>query len=334
MSTTVKWLVAWTLLITTSIARADAASDARTHYERALKFYDEGVYDAALVELSRAYELNPSYRIVYNMAQARVAMRDYAGAVESFQRYLREGAGQVPNDRVAAVRAQLNDLQQRVGSLTIETDVAGSEVLVDDVVVGAAPLSAPVLVNAGMRRVTVRHPDYPARNERVSVAGGEQLRMSVLLRPRQSEAALASARNEPTSEAAAPVTAQRQSAELQPLAAYEVKADAPDRTAAWLMTGVTGALAATAIVCAVVAQSQNSSLDERRSRPGEDEVKFNEDRDALQRTALLTDVFTIAAVASAGVTTWLWLSGGNSTSERAGLRVGLAGAGLQLRGEL
>jgi hypothetical protein len=44
-------------------------------------------------------------------------------------------------------------------------------------------------------------------------------------------------------------------------------------------------------------------------------------------------VFTIAAVASAGVTTWLWLSGSAKTSERAGLRVGLAGAGAQLRGE-
>ncbi|HTU59134.1 MAG TPA: hypothetical protein VMF89_11885, partial [Polyangiales bacterium] len=93
-------------------------------------------------------------------------------------------------------------------------------------------------------------------------------------------------------------------------------------------------LAATAIVCAVVAQSQNSSLDERRSRPGESEAEFNQDREALQRTALLADVFTIAAVASAGVTTYLWLSGSGKTSERAGLRVGLAGAGLQLRGEL
>jgi PEGA domain len=328
MSTTLKWLrsrlgwVALSLLFAGSVARADAASDARAHYERALKFYDDGVFDAALVELTRAYELNPSYRIVYNIAQARVAMRDYAGAVESFQRYLREGAGQVPNDRVAAVRAQLSELQQRVGSLTIETDVAGSEVLIDDAVVGSAPLDSPVIVNAGVRRVTVRHADYPARSERLSIAGGEQLRTTLLLKPRQPEAAPVPV---------ALVAPEAPPLRLQPSAADETQTD---HTAAWLMTGVTGALAATAIVCAVVAQTQDSALDERRSRPGEDVTKFDEDRDALQRTALFADVFTIAAVASAGVTTWLWLSGGDDKSDRAAVRVGLAGVGLQLRGEL
>jgi hypothetical protein len=330
MSTTLKWLrsrlswVALSLLFASSVARADAASDARAHYERALKFYDDGVFDAALVELTRAYELNPSFRIMYNIAQARVAMRDYAGAVESFQRYLREGAGQVPNDRVAAVRAQLSELQQRVGSLTVETDVAGSEVLIDDAVVGSAPLDAPLIVNAGVRRVTVRHPDYAARSERVSVAGGEQLRTSLLLKPRQPQAAPAPVAVVAEPPATPPL-------HLQPMAADEVEAT---HTAAWLMTGVTGALAATAIVCAVVAQSQDSALDERRSRPGEDVSKFDEDRAALQRTALFSDVFTIAAVASAGVTTWLWLSSGDSKSDRAAVRVGLAGVGLQLRGEL
>jgi len=332
MSTTVKWLFVCTLLVTSSSVRADAASDARAHYDRALKFYDEGVFDAALVELTRAYELNPSYRIVYNIAQAKVAMRDYAGAIESFQRYLREGAGQVPNDRVSTVRAQITDLQQRVGSLTIESDVAGAEVLIDDVAVGATPLQAPVLVNAGVRRVSVRHPDYPARSERVSVAGGEQLRTSVLVRPRQSEAQASSEPGPPP--AAQTVAAQAQPLQLQPAAAYEIKSEGPDRTAAWLMTGVTGALAATAIVCAVVAQSQNSDLDARRSLPDQDEAAFNEDRDALKRTALFADVFTLAAVASAGVTTWLWLRGDGDSAERASLRVGLAGAGLQLRGEL
>jgi len=191
-----------------------------------------------------------------------------------------------------------------------------------------------VLVNAGVRRITVRHPDHPARSERVSIAGGEQLRTTVLLRPRQQEAQASSSQEPPRAPAAPVVAARAEPAQLQLPLTHEVKHDAPDRTAAWLMTGATGALAATAIVCAVVAQSQDSDLDERRSRPGEDEAKFSEDLAALKRSALLADVFTLAAVASAGVTTWLWLSGGDSKSERASLRLGLAGAGLSLRGEL
>src|SRR3954453_22607693 len=93
-------------LLHAATAHADAASEARARYERALKFYDDGVYDAALVELTRAYELKPSFRLIYNIAQTKLAMRDYAGAIESFQRYLREGGGQVGNDRVKSVSAQ------------------------------------------------------------------------------------------------------------------------------------------------------------------------------------------------------------------------------------
>lgn len=313
-------------LLTTTSARADAVSDARSHYERALRFYDEGVYDAALVELTRAYDLNPSFRIVYNIAQAKVAMHDHAGAIESFQRYLREGAGQVPNDRVAAVRAQLSELQQRVGSLTVETDVAGSEVAVDEAVVGTAPLSAAVLVNAGVRHVSVRHADYPARSERVSIAGGEQQRVSLPLRQNQSEPQAAA----PKEPAAPAELAPENLARSQPLPAADTDGS---RTGAWVMTGVTGAFAATALVCALVANGRNNDLEARRTRPGEDEAQFNADRDALKRTALLADAFTLAALASAGVTTWLWLRDDGRPEHAHGVRIGLVGAGAQLRGE-
>lgn len=348
---TPRWLrnsIALAVLVTSALltagARADAASEARLRYDRALKFYEDGVYDAALVELTRAYELNPSYRIVYNIAQTRVAMRDYAGAIESFQRYLREGGGQVPNDRVASVRAELNDLQQRVGKLTIDTDVTDGEVLVDDALVGTTPLGSPLLVNAGLRRVTVRHPDFPSHSQRVSVAGGEQLRVSLPLRPRAADApAMADAREAPAGPtASAPAAATEPAPDVGSSRLSLSSADrrddgAPSRTPAWVMTGVTGALAATAIVFAVVAQNQNQDLDERRSRPGEDVTAFNRDRDEMKRMALLTDISLVAAVASAGVTTWLWLRGDGAPAERAarsrGVRVALVGTSAQLRGE-
>lgn len=349
---TLRWLrnsIALTALVANALlavgARADAASEARQRYDRALKFYEDGVYDAALVELTRAYELNPSYRIIYNIAQTRVAMRDYAGAIESFQRYLREGGGQVPNDRVAAVRTELNELQQRVGRLTVETDVAEAEVLIDDLVVGTTPLAAPVLVNAGLRRVTVRHPEFPPHSQRVSVAGGEQLRVSLPLRPRRTDAQATAMPQEPATSSAAPAPSPAgepqpavQGAQLS-LSSGDPSdaAAAPSRTAAWVMTGVTGALAATAVVFAVIAQNKNQDLDERRSRPGEDVAAFNEDRDEMKRMALFTDVFAVAAVASAGVSTWLWLEADDARPERArrapAVRVALAGASAQLRGE-
>lgn len=295
-------------LLCTGSVRADAVSEARTRYERALKFYDDGIYDAALVELARAYELNPSYRLQYNIAQTRVAMRDYAGAIDAFQLYLREGGGQVTNERAAAVRNQLSDLQQRVGKLTVETDVSDSEVLVDDVVVGTAPLAAPLVVNSGMRRLTIRHPDYPTHSQRVSVAGGEQLRVALLLRPRPADASASPSPAHNTVAAPEPTPPPAALTAAPPVASTRAEpSEAPSRTLAHVGMAVTGALAASAIVFGVVALNQSSALADKRNEPGHDTAVFNDERSRMKTFAGLADGFGIAAVAVAGVTTWLWL---------------------------
>jgi len=331
-----------------SAVRADAASEARVRYERALKFYDDGVYDAALVELTRAYELHPSYRLIYNIAQTRVAMRDYAGAIEAFSRYLREGAGQLSSERVTSVRAQLSELQQRVGRLTIETDVPDAEVSVDDVVVGSSPLTAAVVVNAGVRRVTVRHPDYPARSQRASIAGGEQQRLSLPLRPNvRDDAAQAQAAVKPAlpaSEPVAPVSVPAPTPPRSPIPIVPRPSELPnetDRTFAWIATGVTSALAAGAIVLGVMALNQNSALKELRGQPGQDVAAFNDDRAQMNRVAAIADGLAVATLVAAGATTWLWLRDGGSRSDTAAaqprtaprLGVSLAAGGARLAGE-
>ncbi|MEO7096362.1 MAG: hypothetical protein ABI175_24095, partial [Polyangiales bacterium] len=53
-------------IVVPSSARADDASvkaEAKTRYDKGVKLYGEGAYEAALVEFQRAYDLNPSYKI-------------------------------------------------------------------------------------------------------------------------------------------------------------------------------------------------------------------------------------------------------------------------------
>ena len=335
-------------LLYAEAAFADAASDAREHYERAIKLYEDGAYDAALVELTRAYEIRPSFRLMYNIGQARVAMRDYAGAIEAYQRYLREGGGQVTNDRVATVRAQLNDLQQRVGTLFVETDVPDSEVLIDDIVVGTAPLASPLVVNAGLRRVTVRHPDYPTRSQRIGIAGGEQHHVALTLRTRQPDAAAPAATStDKTSAESKPnppsdPNAREPAQDIQPLRAAATMppgAERRDRTLAYVGTGVTAALVVGAAVLGVVTLSKNSDLKDRRNQPGIDVNAFDDDRETMKTLANITDGLGIAALAAAGVTTWLWLRDDGAPADRdapsnagSGIRVAFSGAGARIDG--
>src|SRR6266478_2010920 len=73
-------------------ALADSKTDeAKTHFKNGADLYDENNFRGALVEFQRAYELAPSYRILFNIGQVEMELQDYAGALTAYARYLREG---------------------------------------------------------------------------------------------------------------------------------------------------------------------------------------------------------------------------------------------------
>src|SRR5688572_27712516 len=153
---------------------ADPEVEARERYERALKLYEERAFDAALVELKLAAELRPSYKLLYNIAQVRLAMNDFAAAYESYQQYLEQGGDKIPAARREAVQQEMKRLEQRVARLAVETDEPGAEVFIDEVLIGTTPLKNALLVNSGIRQLVVRHPDHVPQSRRLSVGGGTQ----------------------------------------------------------------------------------------------------------------------------------------------------------------
>src|SRR5262245_1414760 len=66
-------------------------NDAHGAFQRGIELYKEGDLSAAAVEFKRAYELVPSYKILYNMGQVSYLQHDYAAAMRYFRQYLREG---------------------------------------------------------------------------------------------------------------------------------------------------------------------------------------------------------------------------------------------------
>src|SRR5262245_48943462 len=79
----------------TSSPPAAVGGDATAHFQRALELYQEQDFPGALVEFRRAYELNPSYKLFYNIGQVCYQLTDYACALKNFESYLKEGAGSV-----------------------------------------------------------------------------------------------------------------------------------------------------------------------------------------------------------------------------------------------
>ncbi len=178
--------------------------EAQNRYQRGRELYEENDFPAALVEFKRAYELAPSYRLLYNIAQVQYQLQDYASALDSFQRYLDEGGGELPAQRREEVQREIDRLQVRVATVRVTVNKPGAEISVDDVPVGTSPLREPLLLNAGRRKISASLQGTPPVTRVVDVAGRDTLDVSLEFAAPSAPAPVASAAPAPASRPEAP----------------------------------------------------------------------------------------------------------------------------------
>ena len=61
-------------------AHDPVSDEARARIRRGLELYDEGDFRLALIELERAYQILPSYKILYNLGQVHFQLGEHARA--------------------------------------------------------------------------------------------------------------------------------------------------------------------------------------------------------------------------------------------------------------
>ncbi|MBI2391581.1 MAG: hypothetical protein HYV09_18480 [Deltaproteobacteria bacterium] len=259
-------------------------AEARARYERGLKLYEQGAFDAALVEMRRAYELSPSYKILYNLGLIHRQLNDHAAALEAFREYLAEGGKKLDPKRRAEVEKAVKELEPLVATVTIEVDVVGAEITIDDAVVGTSPLAHPVLVNAGKRKIAAKLAGKPAATRVLTMAGSDTVTVKLELSESKTSPP-------PT----ATTTTATTSSETPP----------PKRDIPWVAWGVTGALAAGAAITGVIALSSSSSLRDQRDTPNVSRDDLDAASSRTKTWAVVTDVLLVGTVVSAGVSTWL-----------------------------
>lgn len=270
-------------------AASSKMPEAQQRFHRGIELYKDGDLAAAQVEFKRAYELAPSYKILYNLGQVAYQRHDYATALRTLRQYLGESDDAIPAERQHEVARDIADLQQRVGKLEIDGGEEGAEVLIDDNLKGTTPLRTPIAVNSGLRKVDLVSRGGERRTRVIDVAGGELTRVSF---PRLT------LRSEPA--AAAPVSLRRSDpAKPPPVAAPAVPSIvfAPDRAAArprssgfpWKSWTFTGLLAGGAAATGAIAWSSKRDLDSQLSMFPANDVEIDYDRRRARGFALATD---------------------------------------------
>jgi hypothetical protein len=146
---------------------SDPTPDAIAANDLALKMVDEQRYVEALALFQKAYDLSPSYVILFNIGKMAALTGKPARAIRAYECHVVEGGADVTPERRAEVAAEVARLMLEVGQVRIEVDEAGAEVEVDGVVVGKSPLDVAVPLDPGRHRIVVRGSRVAAREVQV-----------------------------------------------------------------------------------------------------------------------------------------------------------------------
>jgi len=311
-------------------ASASATSEARERFQRGVALYREGSFDASLAEFRRAYELAPNYRILYNLAQVQVERHDAVAALSLFGQYLQQGGNEIDAERRAQVERDMQSLRGRMADLAIESNVAGAQLTIDGVESGTLPLAGPIQVNSGVRQITLAKPGYQSVSRSLTIAGAQPLKLTLTLHPLDARSA------ELAAAGAAATGAAATGAGKEPKPAEQSHGLS---TPFWISALATGVFTGTAVTFGVVSLNRNQKLDDELNRYPTDPQAIDEARQSLKTSALLTDVFTGAAIVGAAATVYFALTSSSSSSEAPAkaarkdrLQLGASGSQLTLSG--
>jgi hypothetical protein len=282
--------------------------EAREANARALELSRNRDFAGALALFQRAYDLSPSYLILYNIAKMSEATHDHARAVDAFESYLAEGGDRVEPERRAEVERSLETLRPKIGELRIDVDEPGADIEVDGRSRGRSPLRGTIRLNPGEHRVLVIGSRTESR--RVKIDAGAVEALDVRLRPATPPPTRATSSGLPTGWL----------------------------TAAWVATGV---FAAGATITGTLALVTDADLDDdvyvgpSRRPPADSEIDAKSSR--LQGLATATDVLVVVGALTGAAAITLTIvdaasaDASSGSAETVAIRLAPLGVGVEGR---
>lgn len=311
---------AWIASTQLSMAETRAAGEAdkaAARFQQAVELYREGSYEGALAEFQKAYQISPSYRVLYNIAQTQYALHDFVGAYKSLLQYVSDGGNDIPADRRAQVDEMSKKLEERIGHLQITANVPEADIRVDDVSVGLSPLPGLLAVNVGTHRVSAAKAGFAQTIRTVTVAGKESLRIELTLGETAPPPALVGASAGPTSlgpSLPAP-SATASIAGSQP-------AGPPGRTGLVVSLSTTAALAIGTGVAGYLALAAQRDLEDQVKTYPNTKDKIEDARSKSKRYGYITDALGAATLVSGGVALYFALSHGSDGAKPKSAKAG------------
>ena len=162
-------------------AAADDKKEAGAHYQRAVGFYKEGDFQGALTEFRAAYEVIPSYEVLFNIALCERRLFNYARAMRTLDQYMMEGGSRIALERREAVAREVAAIKVLTAPVAVIVDGPPAAILVDGEKVGETPLQELLVLSVGKHTVRAEREGCSPDERRLEVSSGQA--QSVQLSP-------------------------------------------------------------------------------------------------------------------------------------------------------
>jgi hypothetical protein len=305
-------MVASALSLGANAAAQDVQDDdARLQFEQGKSFFNEGKFEQAAIALERAYQLRPSYRILYYVGLAETENGNYVRALEAYKKFVSEApADEVEPGRIDEVKREITRLEAMVGQLAIKCEQEGAKVKVDAETKGTTPLTEPIRVNVGRHEVVVKKDGRELLREVIRIAGGQTIELVVEQHARPAAPVAAAPTPPPKPPADSPPQGEEEE-KVEEGAGVEEGAEKSGRVWTWVAYGVGLAAGIGAGVTGAMALKGKGDVEsECDVNPGgegdeacligpEGYAGFDDDKSRVQTLALVTDVLIGVAVAGA-----------------------------------
>ena len=272
---------------------------AKKHFQLGAVLYNEGNYEAALVEFRASYKYGKNWKVLFQIGTTLQALHDFVEAEKAFKEYLGEGGDDVPEGKRAEVEEILVQLASVIGSVIVTAPLDGASVYCDGDLVGTTPMDDPFRVPVGQYEVEVRMEGYVDFSAEVEVPGGESVTIEATLDKLEADASTGPALAGP---AGAEATGEKAAPEPVTPLVEETGAQGRKKIrpgAFWGMAGTTGVLLVGTITLAALSLHNHNEFEDT---PSDDYDERRSLRDKGKKLNLSTDIM-LGVTALSAVTT-------------------------------
>lgn len=161
-------------------AVADDTMDAAlANFDEGVSLFNQGKFQAAADTFRKAYDMKPSWKLLFNIGQSEAAARRYGLALEAFEQFLSEGGDEIDEKRRDEVLSEVVRLRKMVGYLKVEAP-EGTVVFIDNLKRAKAPVNTLLPISAGINHdVRGERDGAPFFSERFKVIGGQTMQVDM-----------------------------------------------------------------------------------------------------------------------------------------------------------